>query len=267
MPETLLHLLVALLYLAIAYRYWRGNMSPGAPVAWISIALPAALALHGVLLYQSLAGAGGLHLGLSNAVSTIFWLTTLIYWFTSLRHNIHSLQAFALPPAAVGVLLQAWWPERHALPYADQPLFVLHLAIAFLAYALLTFAALHAMLMAMAERALHRKHSPIRLPEFPPLISMEKLLFQIIALGFGLLTFTLVTGIAFTEQLFHQPLQFNHKTVFTIIAWGIFAALLAGRHFQGWRGRTAVRWTLSGFGVLLLAYVGSKFVLEVLLGR
>lgn len=267
MPGTLLHLLVALIYLAIAFRYWRGTATPGAPALWISIALPVALALHGLLLYLSLSVGGGLNLGLTNAVSAIFWLTTLIYWLTSLRHNIHSLQAFALPPAALGVLLQTWWPENHLLPYADQPLFKLHLSIAFIAYALLTFAALHAVLMAVAERALHRKHSLIRLPEFPPLISMEKLLFRIIALGFGLLTVTLVTGIAFTEQLFHQALQFNHKTIFTIISWGIFAALLAGRYFYGWRGRTAVRWTLSGFGVLLLAYVGSKFVLEILLGR
>lgn len=267
MPGILTHLLVALLYLAIAARYWRGNLQSPPPALWVKVALPLALALHGWLLYTSLVGAGGLNLGLTNAFSAIFWLTTLIYWLMSQRYELHSLQAFALPPAALGVLLQKLWPENHLLPYADQPLFQLHLAIAFTAYSLLTFAALHALLMAVAERTLHRKHSLIQLPGFPPLISMEKLLFQIITLGFTLLTFTLVSGVAFSEQLFHKALQFNHKTIFTIIAWGIFAALLAGRYFYGWRGRTAVRWTLSGFGVLLLAYVGSKFVLEILLGR
>ena len=62
-------------------------------------------------------------------------------------------------------------------------------------------------------------------------------------------------------------MQLNHKTIFAILSWGIFAALLGGRKVYGWRGRTAVLWTLSGFVMLLLAYVGSKFVLEVLLHR
>lgn len=266
MSATLIPLLVVCVYLAIAVRYWRGQ-STATPASWIKIALPLALAVHGGLLYQSLFGTGGLNLGLTNAVSTIFWLTALVYWVMSLRHDLHSLQAFALPPAALGVLVQSVWPENHVLPYADQPLFMLHLGIAFTAYSLFTFAALHALLMAVAERTLHRKQSWIKLPAFPPLIRMETLLFQIITLGFALLTLTLLSGVAFTEQLFHTALQFNHKTIFTMVSWLIFAGLLAGRYFYGWRGRTAVRWTLSGFAVLLLAYVGSKFVLEILLHR
>jgi ABC-type uncharacterized transport system permease subunit len=126
---------------------------------------------------------------------------------------------------------------------------------------------LHALLMALAERTLHRKPTLVRLPDFPPLIGMERLLFQMVGTGFVLLTLTLISGIVFSEQLFHQAFRFNHKTVFAIISWLIFAWLLIGRWKYGWRGRTAVRWTLSGFAVLLLAYVGSKFVLEVLLGR
>jgi len=86
---------------------------------------------------------------------------------------------------------------------------------------------------------------------------MERLLFQIIGIGFVLLTFTVISGIFFSEELFHQPLRLNHKSVFSIAAWLIFGALLWGRRVYGWRG----------FAVLLLAYVGSKFVLEILLGR
>jgi len=267
MPELLMHSLVAILYLAVAAQHWRGSSPTALINVFLRVALPIALLLHGWLLYQSLFGLGALNLGLPNALSALFWLTALIYWLVSLRHQLHSLQAFALPFAALGVVIQRLWPETHVLPYADQPLFKVHLTIAFLAYSLLTVAALHALLMAVAERTLHRKSSLIKLPSFPPLIAMERLLFQIITLGFSLLTLTLVSGVAFSEQLFHRAFTFNHKTVFTIISWMIFAALLAGRHFHGWRGRTAVRWTLSGFGVLLLAYVGSKFVLEILLGR
>ena len=153
------------------------------------------------------------------------------------------------------------------LPYADQPLFKMHLIIALLAYSLLTFAALHAMLMMVAERSLHRKPTLIRLPDFPPLLTMETLLFRVIGLGFVLLTFTLVTGVMFSEQIFGQAVKLNHKNIFTILSWVIFGSLLLGRKTRGWRGRKAIRWTLSGFVLLLLAYAGSKFVLEVLLHR
>jgi ABC-type uncharacterized transport system permease subunit len=96
---------------------------------------------------------------------------------------------------------------------------------------------------------------------------METLLFRIITAGFVLLTLTLVSGIVFSEELFGKAMRFNHKTVFGILSWLIFAALLGGRLRYGWRGRIAVRWTLAGFLMLVLAYVGSKFVLEVVLGR
>jgi ABC-type uncharacterized transport system permease subunit len=121
--------------------------------------------------------------------------------------------------------------------------------------------------MAAAERTLHRKPSMLNIPSFPPLMAMEKLLFQIITIGFVLLTLTLLSGIAFDEQLYQRVFVFNHKTVFTIISWFIFGALLYGHHKHGWRGKVAIRWTLSGFVVLLLAYVGSKFVLEFILHR
>ena len=88
-----------------------------------------------------------------------------------------------------------------------------------------------------------------------------------IGAAFVLLTCTLVTGIVFSESLFGQALQFDHKTLFALFSWVTFAGLLAGRYLYGWRGRLAVRWTLTGFVLLLLAYVGSRFVLEVLLGR
>ena len=101
----------------------------------------------------------------------------------------------------------------------------------------------------------------------PPLLTLESLLFQIIALGFALLTLTLVTGALFSETLFGKAIRFDHKTLFAIISWIIFAVLLAGRFFYGWRGRMALRYTLAGFVSLLLAYVGTRFVLEVILQR
>lgn len=268
MLDLLPNLIVAGFYAAVAFDFWRSGKTkaPADHAAWHFVAIAIGLLLHGVLLYKSLF-AGGLNLGLTNALSAIFWLTVLIYWIADLKRELHSLQAFVLPPAALFVLLQKLLPETHLLPYADQPAFMWHLVIALLAYSLFTFAALHALLMTVAERSLHRKPTWIQLPDFPPLIVMEKLLFRIIGLGFFLLTLTLVSGIVFSEQLFHQALKFNHKNIFTILSWLIFGALLIGRYQYGWRGRTAIRWTLSGFGVLLLAYIGSKFVFEILLGH
>ena len=120
--------------------------------------------------------------------------------------------------------------------------------------------------IAIAERRLHRKEGGA-LGALPPLLTLERLLFRLIAGAFLLLTLTLATGIAFSETLFGRALRFDHKTVFGVLSWLTFGVLLAGRRLYGWRGRTALRWTLTGFVMLLLAYVGSRFVLEVLLGR
>lgn len=139
--------------------------------------------------------------------------------------------------------------------------------MAMFAYSLFTLAALHAILMAITEQRLHRGRLTPLFAGLPPLLTMEALLFRLISIAFALLTLTLLSGALFSEQIFGKPLPLNHKTVFAVISWLIFGALLAGRHRYGWRGRMALRWTLTGFSVLLLAYVGSRFVLEVILGR
>ena len=136
-----------------------------------------------------------------------------------------------------------------------------------LSYSLFTLAALHAMLMAVAERQLHSGRLTRSLANLPPLLTMETLLFRLIGIAFILLTLTLSSGVLFSEVLFGQPFRLDHKTVFAIISWLLFGALLFGRRVWGWRGRVALRWTLAGFVALVLAYVGSRFVIEVLLGR
>ena len=117
----------------------------------------------------------------------------------------------------------------------------------------------------MLEKQLHRG-APMQ-GGAPPLLTLEAMLFRTIGAGFALLTLAVFSGVLFSEELFGKPARFSHKTVFGVISWLIFGALLAGRIFYGWRGRTAVRWTLAGFFALVLAYIGSKFVLEVILGR
>ncbi|HSI24815.1 MAG TPA: cytochrome c biogenesis protein CcsA [Methylotenera sp.] len=276
--QTLIpYIAVAFIYLSVAADFWRtakvsdhkstaGNTANAQSQNLHSAMIALGLLLHGWLLFNGLFG-NGFNLGFYNALSAIFWLTVLIYWLSDLKHELHSLQAFVLPPAAIFAVLPAFTTQNHYLPVTEVNMFLVHIGIAILAYSLFTFAALHALLMTIAERSLHNRPTLIKLPSFPPLMVMETLLFRIISLGFILLTITLISGMLFSEQIFAKPMQLNHKTIFSIASWLIYGALLFGRYKYGWRGQIAIRWTLAGFALLLLAYIGSKFVLEVLLHR
>jgi len=270
MPDGVFYLITSLLYAALALYFWRTRWA-GAPRATASaiehVAVLVPLAAHAVLLYGSVFAADGMHLGIGNALSAIVWLTVLIYWLGNIVYGVEGLQAMMMPVAALCVLLPTVFPTVRALPNTEFAAFKAHLVIAMLAYSLFTIASLHVLLMALLERRLHGGKLPAALQMLPPLLTMETLLFRIITAGFVLLTLTLASGIVFSEELFGKPIQFNHKSVFGVLSWLIFAALLGGRRLYGWRGRIAVRWTLTGFLMLVLAYIGSKFVLEVILGR
>jgi ABC-type uncharacterized transport system permease subunit len=276
MQHLILYFVVAFIYLAVAFDFWRGAKSDSPTLKLHSAMIALALLLHGWLLHKDIFGGdlnlGGFNFGLANALSCIFWLTVLIYWLADLglfnaERQLQSLQAFVLPPAAIFAVLPAFSSSSHLMPEANASLFIVHIGIALLAYSLFTFAALHALLMAIAERSLHNKPTLIKLPSFPPLMVMESLLFRVIALGFVLLTLTLLSGMLFSEEIFGKPLQFNHKVVFSIASWLIYGWLLFGRYQYGWRGKKAIRLTLIGFAILLLAYVGTRFVLQIVLGR
>jgi ABC-type uncharacterized transport system permease subunit len=274
-PEILPYAVNALLYGALAVYAWRVRWSPaaGAPggsapssaIEHFAVLVP--LGLHAALIARVMFAPDGLHLGVGNAVSAILWLTVLIYWAGNLLYRLEGLQSLVLPVAAVASLLPAVLPSTRPLPNTELLVFKVHLLIAMLSYSLFTIASLHVLLMAVLERRLHDGSLPRALQGLPPLLAMESLLFRIIWAGFILLTATLATGVIYSEELFGRAARFNHKTVFGVLSWIIFAALLGGRHVYGWRGRVAVRWTLAGFLMLVLAYVGSKFVLEVILGR
>lgn len=274
MSSILLHLAAAALYLGLAVlswlSRWRGpalNRPPVQLAGWERIWLLAALLAHGVSLANEIFPGDAMHFSFSIAVSLIVWLAIAFYWIESFYARMEGLQMFVLPAAAVGALLPIIFPGQHLLVHAGSLQFRVHFLIAMLAYSLFTLAALHAILMAVAEKGLHRGRLTPLMASLPPLLTMESLLFRLIHIAFVLLTLTLMSGVLFSESLFGKALPFNHKTVFAFLSWVIFAHLLVGRHFRGWRGRKALRWTLAGFAALLLAYVGSRFVLEVLLGR
>ena len=274
MRGILPYLVNALLYGGLAYHFWRtrwvhavASTATPASTGLEHYAMLVPLGLHTALLTRSIFGGPGLLLGVGDAVSAILWLTVLIYWLGNFFYRLEGLQALVMPVAAAASLLPALFPSVRPLPNTEFMAFKFHLLISMLAYSLFTIASLHVLLMALLERRLHDGALPQVLQRLPPLLAMETMLFRVIWAGFILLTLTLASGMIYSEDLFGKPAQFNHKTVFGVLSWVIFAALLAGRHIYGWRGRVAVRWTLAGFLTLVLAYVGSKFVLEILLGR
>lgn len=250
----------ALAYAAIAIGAWRTPARTGtSPLA------AAAIALHAAALLGNVFSAGNLTLGVTEALSIFSWQAALLLWALCLVQPVHILGAAIYPLAAAAALAGALWPTSvTAIPLADWKI-QLHVVLSLFSAGFLTLAAAQAVTLAAQDRLLHR-HSPNRIVQaLPPLQSMEQLLFVLIALGFFILSLSLLSGLLFVDDLFAQHLA--HKTVLSLLAWAIFAGLLWGRWRRGWRGRSAIRWTLWGYGVLVLAYFGSKVVLEQILSR
>jgi len=273
MPAILLHLLPAALYALLGLHFWHSRWHAPALAPrrglrpWERLLMLAALASHGFALHGVLFSPAGIRFGFSLALSLMMWLAMLFYWIESLSARLEGLQTLAMPVAAACVLLPAFFPGQHLLANAGSPLFRAHFIVAMLAYSLFTLAALHAVLMAVAEHSLHGARLTRAIAALPPLLTMETLLFRLIGVAFVLLTLTVGSGVLFSEALFGKAFRLDHKTVFAILSWLLFGSLLIGRHAWGWRGRKAQYWTLAGFIALMLAYVGSHFVAEVLLGR
>lgn len=256
----LVSLCVSALYGWIAWRLWY------APAARsVRVLTPVALMMHGALNFHAVLGQGDIRLGFGSSLSTVVWLTALAYWLASQGAPLARAQAWVSGLASVAVLLAALFSTTHVVPNSQALALRAHLVVAFLAYGLLTVAALHAVLLTVLEKRLHR--GSLLQDGAPPLLTLEAMLFRTIGVGFGLLTLALFSGIFFSEMIFGNALQFSHKIVFGILSWLVFGGLLLGRHYRGWRGRTALAWTITGFTLLLLAYLGTQFVLEVLLRR
>ena len=277
MSDILLYLLSplapGLLYALLGVYFWRAHAVhlAKAParhaVTADQWAILLAIVSHGASLYAALFRSGGMHFSFSLALSLMLWLAVFIYWLESFRSHMQGLEPIILLMACTCTVLPFFFPHVRTLSTAGTWGFKLHFLTAMLAYSLFTLSALHAVLMAVAEKKLHQGALNPGMANYPPLLVMESLLFRIIKTGFIFLTLALLSGLLSSETLFGRPLRLDHKNLFSFSAWGIFAALLVGRRCYGWRGRVALRWTLTGFLLLLLAYIGSRFVLEALLGR
>ncbi|GAC1379152.1 MAG: inner membrane protein YpjD [Aquirhabdus sp.] len=221
--------------------------------------------LHAYILIPNLLTPAGVDFNLFNILSLTCWLMLTITLVFSTYRPVLALNIFAIPVATFGLVVGALW---HA-PY--QPLSQMghglewHIVLSLAAYCVLFMAATQAVLLHVQNRELkHRSLNRIWVSVLPPLQTMESLLFDMLLLGFVLLTVALLLGFMSVNNLMAQHLV--HKTFFSILSWLLFGILLFGRWRMGWRGQRAIKFTLWGFGLLLIGFVGSKFVLELLMG-
>ena len=222
----------------------------------------AAIGLHCLGIYQLMALPEGFDLGLDNMASLIILVINIIILISSLRKPLHNLLIFFFPISVICIALSILLKqEPHFL--AVSPGVSAHILLSIIAYSLLSIATLQSVLWNWQNRQLKQNQLTGTIKLLPPLQTMELLMFELLWAGVILLTLGIGAGFLYLDNIFAQHLV--HKTVLSIFAWLIFASLLWGRHTLGWRGNTAVKWLLAGFCLLMLAYFGSKVVLEVIL--
>ncbi|NOQ79838.1 MAG: cytochrome C biogenesis protein [Gammaproteobacteria bacterium] len=223
-----------------------------------------AMSLHAIILFSDTITTNGLNPSFVNSFSLVAWLVVLLYLIAQLRKPVETLGIFIFPTASIAVFSQLFWPSDIALSNQSFELQV-HILLSLLAYGLLAIAAGQAILLLVQTHYLKSKKPGGFIRSLPALQSMERLLFQMIKVGFILLTLALLSGFIFLDNIFAQHLV--HKTVLSMVAWLLFAILLWGRWHFGWRGKKAIHFTFSGFVFLMLSYFGSKIVLEIILQK
>jgi len=260
-----LQILSAILYGGGALREWfavRSHTHRGiVPALWLGAG---ALVLHTVAVAAQVLGGDYLNLDLAYALSLFLWLAILQFLLASLFLDVHLLGLILFPVATAVLLVEAFTPTGSSLVInVGAPAMLGHLVLSLLAYGTLTLAAVQAILLWIQDASLRHKRFGALSRILPPLQPLERLLFHLIRVGFALLTLVILSGAIFSEQIFGQPFTFNHKVVVSLLAWLVFGLLLVGHSRYGWRGRAAVRWTLGGYALLLLAYFGVRFILEL----
>ena len=264
-------IIVFILYLASGLQLLRRQLASGAVEPALDRVAPAlltgaaGLALHSFGLATLIGAAGGPALSLGGVLSLVAWLLAAFALLAALQPRFRGLSAVVLPAAGLAALA-ALVPDPVA-PSGAAPDWGIHahVTLSILAYSLLSLGAALAILFLYRERTLRQRRLQAWTRILPPLESLESALFTALTAGFSLLTLALFSGLMFLEDIFAQHLL--HKTVLSLVAWGVFAVLLFGRMSLGWRGRQAVHWVLAGYGLLALSYFGSRFVLEFILGR
>lgn len=264
--SPLIALFAGLMYLAAGLGLARGHYLGSTRWRQLAIVLAvAAIVGHAAFAWLRLSAPMGWDVNFINILSLATMMIALVLLLTGVGTRSMEAGILVFPGAAVVLWLQ-WLAQPGAMYLGHLPAMLkLHILTALMAFSLLTIAALNAILLWIQDYLL-RHPRPIRqLEMLPPLVVLEQLMFRLILAGWLLLTVALGAGLTFVDDLLAQHLL--HKTVLSVISWILFGLLLGARWWQGWRGRRAVNWTLVAMVTLVLAYFGSKFILEQLLDR
>ncbi len=222
-----------------------------------------AVIFHATSLYSVIFTAQGVDIGFFSALTFTAWLMSTLLVIASFSLPIGCLGLLVYPFALTTLILRISSDQQHLLTDLLAPGLQTHILFSLLAYSLLSIAVAQAILLYIQDKYLHNKHPSGFLHSLPSLETMEIMLFRIIGLGVIALSVSLLSGFLYLDDMFAQHLV--HKTILSLIAWFIFVVLLWGHYKFGWRGKIAIKWTMSGFILLMLAYFGSKFVIELVL--
>lgn len=223
---------------------------------WVLLLGTIAVLMHGQLLHHWIDVAGGQNLSALNMLSLLTWLVSLLVIVVALFKPVENLAVFIFPLATASILSAAMVPSERIVATVNAPPQLAHILLSVFTFSVLVVAGLQALLVAMQEQHLRAKRTIGLLERLPSLEVMEKLLFQLIVAGFVLLTVLLGSSYYFFHAAIWQ--QLLHKTIIAFLAWTVFAVLLLGRQFLGWRGRKTVYTTLAGVLLLLITYAGSQ---------
>ncbi|WED21397.1 inner membrane protein YpjD [Vibrio sp. JC009] len=264
--ESLLAVLASILYLFAIATIVPGLVhQTGIRAKIVFISALGALVFHGWLLHDLIHtdGITGQNLSILNVASVISFIVSLVMSLAMLRTRLWFLLPVVYSFSAINLLASTFLPGTMVMHFENQPGLLVHITLALFSYATLTIAALYALQLAWLDYKLKAKKAMVMNPNLPPLMKIERQLFNIILIGTGLLTLTLLSGFVFLEDMFAQGKA--HKAILSMIAWVVYSILIWGHYQQGWRGRKVTWYSVIGACLLTLAYFGSRFVKEVIL--
>ncbi|MCW8995951.1 MAG: cytochrome c biogenesis protein CcsA [Psychromonas sp.] len=257
-------LICSIFYLAAGILAVMQLIAPNKPLASYFIpAITLALASHAYWLYHHIMMLNGQNLPILNVLSLVTFIISLLSTLASKRFSTSVLQPIVYAFSILNFIAISYLPTQYVTHLETHPQVGMHIIIALLAYSILSIASLFALQLAYLDYRLKNHKLPLNNINMPPLMTLEKSLFQIILIGFILLSGTLLSGFIFVDNLFSPGNA--HKAVLSMLAWVIYGILLWGHFRKGWRGRFTIYITLIGSSLLTLAYFGSRFVQEIIL--
>lgn len=280
--DIVLHYLAALFYLGLGTSIWlalfkQKELHKQTISIPVSILIFVLIIIQGIAIHLAMLESGQIRINWALGLSFTLWLGLIVYWFDSHFMKINGIQLLLLPIGAIICALAAYFPTSDLSTTIGVPstLFMVHLVTSLFAYSLIALGSLQALIMTSLDNYLHRPQRFSATPSLlskvldvqPPLLVQERLLFRLISIGFILLSLSILAGILVSVDLTGKILPNDHKTFFSLLSWIIFGTLLLGRMIWGWRGRIALRWTLFGFALLMLAYTGTRLIFEEILHK